>query len=85
MTHGKMILTAHFDLHRGDVVELCHAFDFREGDITAIRKSVLLVICAIHNSRIPLKYRQSSNVEEVIPIIFRFENVIQKNKRNSSV
>ena len=65
VTHGKIILTTDFDLHRGDVVELSHALDFREGNMTAIGKFMLLVICADHDSRIPLKYEKSSNVKEI--------------------
>lgn len=65
VTHGKIILTTDFDLHRGNVVELRHALDFREGDMTAVGKSMFPVICADHNSRIPLNYKPSSNVKEI--------------------
>lgn len=54
----KKILTADFDLHMGHVVELRHALDFREGDLTAIGKSVLPVFCADHDSRILLKKKK---------------------------
>lgn len=44
-----------FYLYRVNAVELCHALNFREDNLSAIWKPMLLLIYTEHHSRILLK------------------------------